>query len=107
MKDAFIRASKECTEQQDINPSKVLRPIGTTFQELFPLFQELILTNFDGLRNRFSRWDSQLLLSMLSIPLHMRTSEDFLKRFLHSEEQAQNMSSSMVHGHSIHLCEEP
>ena len=30
--DAYIEAEKECTESVDINPGKVLRPIGTTFR---------------------------------------------------------------------------
>lgn len=30
---ALIKAEKECTERVDVNPDKVLRPIGTTFRE--------------------------------------------------------------------------
>ncbi len=33
MKEALIRAEKECTESRDIEPEKVLRPIGTVFKE--------------------------------------------------------------------------
>lgn len=33
MIEALIKAEKECTERVDVNPDKVLRPIGTTFRE--------------------------------------------------------------------------
>lgn len=33
MLESLIKAEKECTEQRDVNPDKVLRPIGTLFKE--------------------------------------------------------------------------
>jgi hypothetical protein len=33
MIEALIKAEKECTDRLDVNPDKVLRPIGTTFRE--------------------------------------------------------------------------
>lgn len=33
MIEALIKAETECTERVDVNPDKVLRPIGTTFKE--------------------------------------------------------------------------
>lgn len=33
MIECLISAEKECTERVDVNPEKVLRPIGTTFKE--------------------------------------------------------------------------
>lgn len=33
MIECLIKAEKECTERVDVNPDKVLRPIGTTFME--------------------------------------------------------------------------
>ncbi len=33
MIEALIKAEKECTKRIDINPDKILRPIGTTFRE--------------------------------------------------------------------------
>ena len=33
MIECLIAAEKECTEQVDVIPGKVLRPIGTTFKE--------------------------------------------------------------------------
>ena len=33
MIECLIKAEKECTERIDVNPDKVLRPIGTTFRE--------------------------------------------------------------------------
>lgn len=33
MIEALIRAEKECAEEIDIDPDKVLRPIGTVFRE--------------------------------------------------------------------------
>ena len=33
MIEALIKAEAECTERLDINPDKVLRPIGSTFKE--------------------------------------------------------------------------
>ena len=33
MIEALISAEKECTERVDVNPDKVLRPLGTTFRE--------------------------------------------------------------------------
>ena len=33
MIECLISVEKECTERVDVNPEKVLRPIGTTFQE--------------------------------------------------------------------------
>lgn len=33
MIECLIAAERECTEQRDISPNKVLRPIGATFKE--------------------------------------------------------------------------
>ena len=33
MIEALISAEKECTEREDVNPDKVLCPLGTTFRE--------------------------------------------------------------------------
>ena len=33
MIECLIKAEKECTFRVDVNPDKVLRPIGTTFKE--------------------------------------------------------------------------
>ena len=33
MIECLIKAEKECTERVDVNPDKVLRPIGTIFKE--------------------------------------------------------------------------
>lgn len=33
MIECLIKAEKECTERVDVNPGKVLRPIGATFKE--------------------------------------------------------------------------
>ena len=33
MIECLINAEKECTERVDVNPDKVLRPIGTIFRE--------------------------------------------------------------------------
>ena len=33
MIECLIKAEAECTKRVDVNPDKVLRPIGTTFRE--------------------------------------------------------------------------
>ena len=33
MIESLIKADQECTTQRDVNPGKVLRPIGTRFRE--------------------------------------------------------------------------
>lgn len=35
MMEALIKAEAECTERVDVNPEKVLRPIGFRFREWF------------------------------------------------------------------------